>query len=85
MSLMVCASASAMVEMKGQLKGFAGSRGRIGSNKVSVISKVDATTRPAPSPKVLQYNRPSPSAYNFDPLKKGISGKPKKFLPRTSI
>ena len=83
--ILVSSGAYAMVEMKGSLKGFAGSRGRVGSNKVSVISHVDPTSRPAPSPKILQYNKTIPSAYRFDALKSGISGKPKKFLQRTPI
>ena len=77
-----CAGASAIVEMTGQLKSFAGSRARVGLNKISVVSKPDSSTRPIPESKVKPYTKPIPSPYHFEALSTGIAGKLKKFAGR---
>ncbi|MBI4448552.1 hypothetical protein HY641_00805 [Candidatus Woesearchaeota archaeon] len=84
-AVVACASVFALVEMKGQLKGFAGTRGNIGANKVSVVSKLTPTTHAPQAPKPNIYTRPIPSAYRFDALKNGISGRPGKFSSRFQI
>lgn len=84
MALLLAGSCFASVTMTGNLKGFSQGKTKIvGENRISVKANYTSPLMKAPAKKAEKaYDKPIPSAYRFDALNKGISGKPKWFLSR---
>ncbi|MEK6874881.1 MAG: hypothetical protein AABX52_03985 [Nanoarchaeota archaeon] len=77
--ILATAQVSALVIMKGDLKGFAPKRLRyVGDNRISVKSTVEIRSLPIPTkkPHLYIYTKPIPPAYKTGTLIKGVYGKP---------